>query len=327
MISGSMLRPVLDGDFWLIGPNPRLPTVSGDLQGDAGPIGKPGQECVDHHVFQSPDGSWHLWGCIRKTAVGRILYHWEGQSLTDGPWQGTGEIIRVDRDAGESLDDWEGEEWIQSPFIVQESGLYYMFYGGHGTGTDGTGRSVDYKDPRMACQMCLMSSTNGRNWTRHKGEGNRSRVFIGPGQVRDPCLIKINGLWHMYYAGYHSDDNNQAGVFVRTSMDMLQWSDWTLVHQDTRFGDGPVDTECPFVAFRNGLYYLFRTEDYASAKTHVFVSEDPMDFGIGDAGGKYLGLIDVAAPEIIVHHDGSEFITSNHDLQAGTQMCRLQWLS
>ena len=52
-----------------------------------------------------------------------------------------------------------------------------------------------------------------------------------------------------------------------------------------------------------------------------------MDFGIGDAGSNYLGLIDVAAPEIIVHQDGSEFITSNHDLQAGTQMCRLQWLS
>jgi hypothetical protein len=56
---------------------------------------------------------WHLWACIRKTSVGRILYHWEGDSLTEGPWRCTDEIVRVDRAAGESLEDRDGEEWIQ----------------------------------------------------------------------------------------------------------------------------------------------------------------------------------------------------------------------
>ena len=51
------------------------------------------QEPVDHHVFQSRDGAWHLWGCIRGTAVGRVLYHWESDSLEKEHWTQTGEVI------------------------------------------------------------------------------------------------------------------------------------------------------------------------------------------------------------------------------------------
>ena len=327
------LRPVLDGDFWLLGSNPEwtesaseVPLTS-DRQDPEEPMDRPLPECVDHHLFQSADGAWHLWGCIRKTAVGRILYHWEGPSLTEGPWRQTGEIIRVDRGAGESLDDWGGEEWIQSPFVVRAAGLYYMFYGGHGTGVDASGRPVPHRDPRTACQICLMTSGDGRTWTRYRNAEGYSRLFLGPGEARDPCVIEIGGLWHMYYAGYHGDNPNEAGVYVRTSSDLVRWSDWRLVHQDRRYGNGPWGTECPHVVFREGYYYLFRTEEYSSAKTHVFRSEDPFDFGIGDASDKYVGPIAVAAPEIMVDRDGVEYITSNHDLRVGTQLCRLGWQS
>src|SRR5207253_2025516 len=124
------LRPRLAGDFWLLAPNPVLPP---ELRRERGPDDDP-QECVDHHLFQSADGAWHLWGCIRRTAVGRVLYHWEGTGLTDAPWRPTGEILRADRAAGESLADWQGEEWLQSPFVVRAYGRYFCFYGGHGTG-------------------------------------------------------------------------------------------------------------------------------------------------------------------------------------------------
>jgi hypothetical protein len=67
---------------------------------------------------------------IRKTSVGRILYHWEGESLTRGPWRPTGEIVRVDRDAGESLDERDGQEWIQSPFVVRHRGLLSLSHRG-----------------------------------------------------------------------------------------------------------------------------------------------------------------------------------------------------
>jgi hypothetical protein len=280
---------------------------------------------VDHHVFQSVDGAWHLWGCIRKTTVGRILYHWEGRSLTEGPWHPTGEIIRVNRDAGESLAYNNGEECIQSPFVVVVDGTYYMFYGGDGSGVNEDGNPVAADDPSMAGQLCLMTSPDGRTWTRYRNAEGQSRLFIGPMAARDPCLINIGGLWHLYYAGYHGYADGEAGFYVRTSSDLIHWSDRTLVHLDSRYGGHRWQTECPHVVYRGGTYYLFRTVHYATAETHVFRSEDPLDFGVGDAGDKYVGSIAVAAPEIIVDGEGNEFITSNHNLSGGTMLCRLRW--
>jgi beta-fructofuranosidase len=323
------MRPVLDGDFWLIGPNPAdldLPHLVEQVPRPDTPEGAPVHECVDHHIFQSADGAWHLWGCIRKTTVGRILYHWEGESLTHGPWRQTGEILRANHDAGESLDDWRGEEWMQSPFVVSEGGRYFMFCGAHGTAADGRGDPVPHGDLRMACQMCLMTSDDGRQWTRYRNPAGQSRVFVGPGETRDPCLLRVDGLWYLYHAGYHDHDPKQAGFYVRTSRNLIHWSDWRLVHQDPDFGAGRWHTECPHVVYRGGYYYLFRTADYVRAETYVFRSENPCDFGVGDASDKYVGRIAVAAPEIVVDSEGNEFITSNHDLFGGTRLCRLRWV-
>ena len=70
------VRPVLVGDWWLIG---RAPTEH--LQ----PQGGKKIEPVDHHLFKGSDGHWHLWGCVRNTEVGRVLYHWQAADLTDSP--------------------------------------------------------------------------------------------------------------------------------------------------------------------------------------------------------------------------------------------------
>ncbi len=320
------LRPRLAGDFYLIGPNPPLPDNLTRRDAQAGTPPCTAHECVDHHAFQSADGRWQLWGCIRRTAVGRILYRWEGDGPEAGPWQPTGDIVRAESAAGESLEDWQGEEWIQSPFVVTHNGLYYFFYGGHGTGRDAQGRPVPPGDPRMDCQICLMTSADGRRWQRYRNDEGFSRLFVGPGEARDPWVLAVDGLWHMYYAGYHGGEPEQAGIYLRTSTDLIHWSDWRLVHSAHQIAGGRWSHECPHVVRRDDWYYLFRTEDYASARTHVFASRDPADFGIGSAAEeKYVGLIAVAAPEIIIDQSGREYITSNHDLFAGTQICRLDW--
>ena len=320
------LRPRLAGEFWLIGASPVLPEFPDAGMRETGANARAQPECVDHHLYQGSDGAWHLWGCIRRTAVGRILYHWEGSRLDEGPWRATGEYYRADRAAGESLEGLEGQEWIQSPFFVKAGGLYYMFYGGHGTGTNRHGRPVLYEDPGMECQICLMTSTDGRHWVRFRNADGYSRVFAGPGEVRDPCVVMIAGTWHMYYAGYHDDDRDKAGIYLRTSADLLHWSDWRLVHAAHQIATGRWSHECPHVVERGGRFYLFRTEDYATARTHVFCSDNPRDFGVGAAADeKYLGELPVAAPEIIFDASGQEYITSNHDLRLGTQLCRLTW--
>lgn len=333
------LRPVLDGEWWLIGPSPDLVGLlpgaeehraAWDARGRTGEHNAP----VDHHVFQGPDGKWHLWGCVRSTAVGRILYHWEADSLTDSPWLCTGKMVRCDREAGECLNDRKSEQ-IQSPYFVEEDGRFYMFYGGTSAGIpDGNGNLIDEVDMKdmtthiasNQCQICLMTSDDGHNWTRHRDENGFSRLFVGPGTDRDPCLIKIDGLWHMYYIGYEGDGRTNNGFVCRTSQDLIHWSDWTLVHRDDRFGGSHHwRCECPHVVHRDGYFYLFRTEEYYSHRTHVFRSEDPLNFGVGDAMDKYVGYIPAAAVEIY-EIDGQEYISSNHNPPRGTEMCKLRWI-
>jgi len=321
------LKPRLKGDFWMIGDNPDLGELDGRKKGSR--VRR--QECVDHHIYRADDGLWHLWGCIRGTAVGRILYHWRAPSLTVEHWEKRGEIIRADHRAGESVADWNDEEWIQSPFVVRDGGRYCMFYGGH------TAEPAPRKDwptgmehRKCNSQISLMTSPDGLNWTRRRDSEGRSRLFVGPGETRDPCVLRIAGVWHLYYAGYESMSSGECpGVYLRTSKDLENWSSPRLVHCDRsgRFGSSLWDTECPHIVYRGGFYYLFRTENYAERRTHVFRSADPADFGVGDASAHYVGPLEVGAPEVIVDEDGTEYITSNHDLTGGTRICRLVWES
>ncbi len=333
------LKPVLDGDWWLIGPSPDL---RGLLCGaeehlrkwEAGGKEEEHNAPVDHNAFRDPQGIWHLWGCVRATAVVRILYHWRAESLTDSPWEDTREMIRCDRDAGECLNDRESEQ-IQSPFFVEHEGLYYMFYGGTSAGVrDDEGRLVDPADlepgdplleRHTQGQICLMTSEDGRNWTRHRDERSYSRLFVGPGPDRDPCVIRIGDRWHIYYVGFEGDPRETHGFTLRTSEDLIHWSEPKLVHRDLSFGRRGWRCECPFVAYRGGYYYLFRTVDYYSAETYVFRSEDPTDFGVGDARDKLVCRFPGAAVEIYATEDGTEYVSSNHNPPLGTQMCRLRW--
>ncbi len=333
------LRPVLDGDWWLIAPSPDLRGVlpGADRHFDdwqAG--GRTGEHNapVDHHAFRGPGGLWHLWGCVRATAVGRILYHWQAPSLTDSLWRDTGELTRCDRAAGECLNDRRSEQ-IQSPFFVEHEGRYYMFYGGASAGVrDEDGGMIDVADldpgdPRLAThahsQICLMTSADGLQWTRHRDERGYSRLFVGPGAARDPCVLRIDGRWHMYYVGFEGDGRESHGFCLRTSDDLVNWSEPRFVHRDASFGREHWRCECPFVARRGDYYYLFRTVDYYAGETCVLRSEDPTDFGVGDARDKLVCRFPAAAVEIYVDSDGKEYVSSNHNPPLGTQMCRLRW--
>ena len=289
---------------------------------------------MDHHLFQDPAGLWHLWGCVRNTAVGRILYHWKSADIHASPWQATGEIIRADRLAGESPDESTGGsvktgadyEWMHSPFIVRSEGTFFMFYGGgHVAEDDPERRGSDPGSFLNVRQICLMTSPDGVHWTRRRDAGGRSRVFVGPGPARDPCLVRVDGRWHLYYAGSRHGDVRQPVMWARISDDLVRWSDPVCVHHDLTYASDPNATECPFVTFHDGYWYLLRTERYYEARTHVFRSENPLDFGLGDASGRYVGTLPVAAPELYTI-DGQDYVSSNHDPLLGTQMCRLEWV-
>lgn len=316
------LVPMLQGDPWTIGPNPRdLGALQGDMSADAQ---KP-QEVVDHHVWRDADGAWRLWACIRGTAVGRVLYGWKSPSLEQPNWEPTGVTMRRDRSAGECVgksgpDASSEEEWIQSPYVIQSDGLYHLFYGGSWADPCGTIRIGS---------VCHASSRDGIRFERVLNAQGRSVAFQGPGEARDPCVVRIGDLWHAYYSGNDYCASGATGgvmvskMWVRTSADLAAWSGPLEIQWGGTAGTHEWSAECPHVVKRGGFFYLLRTANYAKGETYVYRSEDPFDFGLGD-DSHLVGMLDVAAPEIIV--DGErEYVTSNKDLRGGCRLQRLAW--
>ncbi len=312
------LRPELSGAPWLIGPNP---TDLGALQGKVGPGGLyKHQEPVDHHIWQDRNGTWRCWSCVRHTAVGRVLYGWESASLEQAPWTPTGVMMRRDHGYGESLGDppdpnLPRSEWLQSPFVVQNEGRYWMFYGGG---------SHDPLGRLLLSSICLAVSDDGVHFTRHVNAHGKSWVFLGPGEARDPCLINVEGVWICYYSGAETGEIAPNKVYARVSRDLINWSASREVHWGGSAGTLGYQCECPHVVFLQGYYYLFRTRHYSNGETFVYRSEDPFDFGM-DSDACLIGMIDVAAPELVC--DGNQwYISSNKNLVAGVRLHRMRWV-
>src|SRR5512146_689926 len=80
--------PELAEDWWDISGVP-----------DLGPLNGAGQQPVDFTIWQAADGTWHLWSCIRFTAVGgnsRLFYHWQAPALTAADWTPVGIAMEAD---------------------------------------------------------------------------------------------------------------------------------------------------------------------------------------------------------------------------------------
>ncbi|MDX2110441.1 MAG: hypothetical protein SFY80_09400 [Verrucomicrobiota bacterium] len=299
------------------------------IEPDFGEPGNGRNEPNDHTLFRDRAGMWRLWACVRLTSVGRVLCQWQSPSLASREWTRCPGIIRCDRKAGESNVEWKGQEFIQSPYVVQANDQYYMYYGGYDTGYDRNGIPTDNYDQQEK-QLCLMTSKDGVTWHRHQNGDGSSRVFWGPGAVRDPVIVKLGSRWYAYYSGHHDQNRNRAGIYVRYSDDLMQWSEWHLAHYDPQLlaNGRPCIHESPFVVEKSGLYYLLRNPGIHGG-THVFVSDDPLDFGIGTeaCNSRFVAhLPDVIAPELIQDSDGTTYITRiNSPDGYRIQIARLQW--
>lgn len=285
------LRPVIDGQPWIVAGNP-----------DLGRYNAPKQQVVDFAIWPAADGSWQIWSCIRGTGCGgrtRLLHRWEGKRLTDADWTPKGIAMEADPRLGET------PGGLQAPHVVRWQGRYVMAYG-------------DWE------HICFAESEDGKTFLRRINPDGKTGVFgEEPGSnTRDPMLLFTRGLWHCYYTAF---PGRKGYDFVRTSPDLKRWSDPVTAAYGGAAGTGHVSAECPFVVeLEPGLYYLFRTQRYGqNAQTTVYRSSNPFDFGI-DNDSRRVCTLPVAAPEII-RHEGQYYIAYLRPDLHGIQVARLKW--
>ncbi|MAD80178.1 MAG: hypothetical protein CMJ50_04940 [Planctomycetaceae bacterium] len=294
-----VLLPQIEGSWWQVAGDP-----------DLGKLTSEKQQPVDFGVWRAADGTWQLWSCIRHTKCGGstlLFYGWEGAALTDKNWQPKGIAMQADPRFGET------PGGLQAPHVINQDGSYYMFYG-------------DWKN------ICLAKSRDGKSFSRVLDENGRPQLFteelgVFP-NTRDAMVLPIGETLYCYYTAYSLDPDGgrkQGADYCRTSKDKRTWSESTRVAFGGQTGTSPGSAECPHVVYRHGWYYLFRTQRYGrSARTSVYRSKDPLDFGIND-DRYFVCVLPVAAIEI-VQQDEQDYIAALLPSLKGIQIARLDWV-
>lgn len=294
-------KPVVEGDWWNITNQPDLGKYTSEKQ-----------QPVDFGVWKAKDGTWQLWSCIRSTKIGgktRLFYRWESKNLTDTAWAPKGIAMEADTALGETYGG------LQAPYVFEENGKYFMFYG-------------DWNN------ICLATSEDGKNFTRVLNEHNNARLFSGPlYNTRDPMVIKNKGIYYCYYSAHNKEDNKtngpQGAIYCRTSKDMKSWSEPVAVSRggtplrQTQWYAG--DIECPFVVKFKDKYILFRNQKYGPDYLNTqYCSQDPLNFGDGN-DAFMTGQLPVAAPEIIKEGNQYYIVSLKPNLD-GMKMAKLKFV-
>lgn len=282
--------PELSAESWKISSYPDLDSLNGP-----DPLR---QDIVDHGFIQVSDSTWQLWACIRGTAVGRILYGWTGKS-PDGPaFEASGIVARADSSWGEQV---YPEEKMQAPYFMPCDSGYYCFYNSNG--------------------LRIMYSPDGQRFRRIPFRRGSNLVFDQSG--RDVMILKHQGIFYAYstISTISADGWKSGFIVVRTSEDLHHWSDYTVVSSGGMAGNGPVSAESPYVIYREGYFYLFRSSSI-TGKCYVYASDTPYDFGV-DRDEKWVTTLPVKAPEVFSYMGG--WYISDLDDFRGIRLRRLVW--
>ncbi len=284
--------PIVASDWWRICEMPDLGDLTGPDPAE--------QNIVDHHMYLDDEGRWHLWAAIRGVTCDHLIYGWEGVSLEEGPWEPKGVVLRADPQAGERNKP-DGGELLSAPFFIKHAGEWNCFYNSN-------------------AGIHRLRSKDGKTFERVLNANGTSLSYEGG---RDPMVLKIGDLYFAYscVTTVSADNWLKGFVIVRTSPDLEEWSDYTIVSEGGIAGNGPVSSESPFVVELDGLFYLFRATS-TDFKTYVYRSDTPYNFGVND-DSKLIAVLPIKAPEIILH-DGQYYISDLADFR-GIKLARLRW--
>lgn len=287
--------PEITGEWWQIAGNPDL----GKYQTDR-------QEPLDFGLWQAADGTWQLWSCVRYTGCGghtRLFYRWEGDRLTDKDWKPMGIAMEADTNLGET------EGGLQAPYVFKQDDMYYMYYG-------------DWVN------ICLAVSWDGKTFARHLNADGLTGLFSEkPGtSSRDPMVMAWRNQYYIYYTAV---PGKKGGIYCRTSSDLINWGDSTLVSAGGSGGDGQASAECAFTYYmpQDYSFYFFKAHPETNGdgyRTSIYRSQNPLDFGV-DSDKYLIGSLPYEVIRII--KDGPDFYMSalNPDYD-GIRLAKMKWV-
>ena len=260
----------------------------------------------DHAFIKGDDGTWHAYGIIHHLPVApwdeNRLFHISAKSLSQAKWEDHDYALKAKPGV---------ERVLWAPHVIKDKGTYYMFYNVGNMQKDA---------PNYASwgQLCLATSTDLSNWTRH----DRNPLFSDPGHARDSYVMKYKGRYYYYYTKVFNEVDLRSSVAVRTGPDLFHWSGAKIAHvQPLRINWGG-DAESSFVVRKDGLFYLFICRAVTEYNlTDVYWSNNPENFPVENL----VCSLPVHAAEII--HDKKEgwFISNTGWDKKGLYLAPLRW--
>lgn len=254
----------------------------------------------DHIIVKGNDNCWHAYGITHPSTINmKHIHEAEWQSFHAATKEGNfRDFFKEDsfEDKSKILypQDRPNEDKNQhSPAIVKKDGLYYMFYG-----------------PKS---MRYAISKDMYNWEP------KGTVFEDVGSSRDPHIFYEDGV---YYMTYCVDDY----IVSRTSKDLINWSDRTVIFRMRRSGSA----ESPVLLKYEDLYYLIwciwdekeKDPDPYDPRSYVYASKNIMDFNEAEL----VAQLYAHCPEILIDEFGDYYISSAHKPYRGINIAKLEWV-
>lgn len=250
----------------------------------------------DHTIVRGRDQLWHLFGITHASppsAEEREFAHATSASLTMATWQKRPPALIADQALGETV--------LWAPYVLENEGMYYMFYCAGGV------------DEQFQIKLAISSDLN--TWTRHP-----EPLFLDGAYARDPYVMRVGAKWVMYYTATSDPEWGNYVVAYRTSEDLVHWSKRRFAYVDPLEGMATGNTESPYVVSRPEGYYLFIGPRGDYTRSEVFFSSDPYSFDQAP-----LLAIEAHAAEIIRDLDGSEQVSRAGWWAMGVDVAPLRW--